>query len=314
MKQAEWVEGMPADDARQIDRFCTRFEQACQGAGSAESLPRIEDFLPAAPERLRTALLQELTTLEVEYHRRRGEQVRLEDYTEYSPASTPAGTTTVRRFRPTPGSVPRTQCLRLRLVCAGLPDLPASDRAGRLPRHRGCLPGSATRSVSPHRSRRRCSTATARWAVSSYLAVSAPAQVGEVWRARDPKLERIVALKIPHAGLLSVPGNLERFLREARTAAQLRHPGIVTVHEVGVDSLGQRLGICRGRVAGRAGQATAARPAQVGGMVAEVAEALNSALPWAWSTGTSSRPTFSWGWLGNEGPGARGQGRWRSGV
>jgi tRNA A-37 threonylcarbamoyl transferase component Bud32 len=57
---------------------------------------------------------------------------------------------------------------------------------------------------------------------------------GAVWRARDTKLERIVALKIPHTGLLTDKEELERFQREARAAAQLRHPGIVTVHEVTV--------------------------------------------------------------------------------
>jgi serine/threonine protein kinase/WD40 repeat protein/Tfp pilus assembly protein PilF len=55
---------------------------------------------------------------------------------------------------------------------------------------------------------------------------------GAVWRARDTELDRIVALKIPHASLLSSAADLERFYREARAAAQLRHPGIVTVHEV----------------------------------------------------------------------------------
>jgi tetratricopeptide (TPR) repeat protein len=55
---------------------------------------------------------------------------------------------------------------------------------------------------------------------------------GAVWRARDVELDRLVALKIPHAGLLSSPEGAERFYREARAAAQLRHPGIVPVHEV----------------------------------------------------------------------------------
>jgi serine/threonine protein kinase len=57
---------------------------------------------------------------------------------------------------------------------------------------------------------------------------------GAVWRARDTELDRIVALKIPHASLLTSEADLERFHREARAAAQLRHPGIVTVHEVQV--------------------------------------------------------------------------------
>jgi hypothetical protein len=55
---------------------------------------------------------------------------------------------------------------------------------------------------------------------------------GTVYRARDPKLDRIVALKIPHASLLSSPQEVERCMREARAAASLRHPGIVTLHEV----------------------------------------------------------------------------------
>jgi tRNA A-37 threonylcarbamoyl transferase component Bud32 len=57
---------------------------------------------------------------------------------------------------------------------------------------------------------------------------------GAVWRARDTSLDRVVALKIPHTGLLTEKEELERFQREARAAAQLRHPGIVTVHEVTV--------------------------------------------------------------------------------
>ncbi len=46
------------------------------------------------------------------------------------------------------------------------------------------------------------------------------------------QLDRIVALKIPHTGLLTNDTELQRFHREARAAAQLRHPGIVTVHSV----------------------------------------------------------------------------------
>jgi WD40 repeat protein/tRNA A-37 threonylcarbamoyl transferase component Bud32 len=55
---------------------------------------------------------------------------------------------------------------------------------------------------------------------------------GAVWRARDTELQRVVALKIPRAGLLDSAADRERFYREGRAAAQLRHPGIVTVHEV----------------------------------------------------------------------------------
>src|SRR5262245_656985 len=56
---------------------------------------------------------------------------------------------------------------------------------------------------------------------------------GTVYKARDPELDRTVAVKLPRAGSLAGPQELDRFLREARSAAQLRHPSIVTVHEVG---------------------------------------------------------------------------------
>jgi tRNA A-37 threonylcarbamoyl transferase component Bud32 len=56
---------------------------------------------------------------------------------------------------------------------------------------------------------------------------------GTVYKARDPELDRTVAVKVPRAGNLADGEDLDRFLREARSVAQLRHPGIVTVHEVG---------------------------------------------------------------------------------
>ena len=45
-------------------------------------------------------------------------------------------------------------------------------------------------------------------------------------------MNRIVALKIPHAHLIESGEDVARFYRGGRAAAQLRHPGIVTVHEV----------------------------------------------------------------------------------
>ena len=56
---------------------------------------------------------------------------------------------------------------------------------------------------------------------------------GVVYRARDSKLDRIVAVKVPRGGCLITPVEVDRFAREARNAAQLAHPGIVPVYEVG---------------------------------------------------------------------------------
>ncbi|MBI3466590.1 MAG: protein kinase [Planctomycetes bacterium] len=55
---------------------------------------------------------------------------------------------------------------------------------------------------------------------------------GAVWKARDIELGRNVAVKVLHPSLVAAQADRERFFREARAAAQLRHPGIVMVHEV----------------------------------------------------------------------------------
>jgi WD40 repeat protein/tRNA A-37 threonylcarbamoyl transferase component Bud32/peroxiredoxin/ribosomal protein S27E len=57
---------------------------------------------------------------------------------------------------------------------------------------------------------------------------------GVVWKARDTQLDRIVAVKTPHKGRLTRE-ETEKVLREARAAAQLRHPNIISVYEVGLD-------------------------------------------------------------------------------
>jgi TolB-like protein len=56
--------------------------------------------------------------------------------------------------------------------------------------------------------------------------------MGQVYRARDPRLQREVALKILPAVLSSDPIHIERFRREARAVAALTHPNIVTIYSV----------------------------------------------------------------------------------
>ncbi len=55
---------------------------------------------------------------------------------------------------------------------------------------------------------------------------------GTVWKAHDMELDRTVAIKIPRKDQLNAD-EAEKFLREARAAAQVTHPNIVAVHEVG---------------------------------------------------------------------------------
>jgi serine/threonine protein kinase len=57
--------------------------------------------------------------------------------------------------------------------------------------------------------------------------------IGELFRARDTKVGRTVALKIVSAAIVNDPARLERLLEDARAAAVLSHPNIATLWDVG---------------------------------------------------------------------------------
>lgn len=103
---------------------------------------------------------------------------------------------------------------------------------------------------------------------------------GQVFRARDTELDRIVAIKILRGGLFAGQQEVDRFLREARSAAQLKHPGIVSIHGTGqsadgtcylVEEFVAGTTLAARLNGGRFGFRAAA------GLIAEVAEALDYA-------------------------------------
>ncbi|HEV8376563.1 MAG TPA: protein kinase [Candidatus Polarisedimenticolia bacterium] len=57
--------------------------------------------------------------------------------------------------------------------------------------------------------------------------------MGEVYRARDPRIGRDVAIKVLPASFAASADRLQRFEREARAAGTLNHPNLVTIHELG---------------------------------------------------------------------------------
>lgn len=191
-----------------------RFETAWQKAGDA----RIEEFLPP-PGSPRTELLHELIKIDLEYRWKHGQRPRIDDYTCRFPELGGAGSMPLGlireeiRNRRRCGCAPSEAELRERFadraaelvddraVPAALPPIEARSRLGRY-------------ELREQIGRGGCAT---------------------VYRAWDPELQREVAIKVPHAAYLEDTSSDRRLLREASSAARLRHPGIVTTHEVGQD-------------------------------------------------------------------------------
>src|ERR1043166_470585 len=71
--------------------------------------------------------------------------------------------------------------------------------------------------------------------VSHYRIVSriGAGSMGEVYLAQDTKLDRKVALKILPADLAANRDRMQRFVREAKSAAALNHPNIAHIYEIG---------------------------------------------------------------------------------
>lgn len=104
---------------------------------------------------------------------------------------------------------------------------------------------------------------------------------GTVYKARDTQLDRTVAIKIPRRGNVGEqPQDLDRFLREARSAAQLHHSAIVSLHEVGTLETGAPYLVSDfidGVTLADFRTARDPSPREAARLVAEVAEALHHA-------------------------------------
>jgi WD40 repeat protein len=198
--------GEPSSEQRTaLERALRRFDRAWQRG----ERPAIDDFLPGADE-LRQAALVELVHTELEYRLAAGERASLEEY--------------LRRYP----ELGQDQAVldELRAQAPIPPGEREADRNRSEPPAAGHGGGSGGPGGWPP-------TTLGQLGRFRLLERIGTGSFGMVFQALDPHLDRIVALKVPRLGSLAAPEEAERFLREARSAAQLRHPAIVPVHDVG---------------------------------------------------------------------------------
>ena len=244
-----------------IDGVCDRFEAAWQSGGR----PRIEEHLGSSAGEERSALLAELVALEIAYRQRHGESPGEEEYQARFPGHAqlirsvfedasqvePGTCEPAKRVRSSIAvTCPGGHTFRVKAKFAGRSgECPYCDQTVQVPA-RAPAPEEMDTSVV-------AASETIDWQPAGDVPASSArldegglpegqrigrfelievlgkGAFGTVYRAYDPRLEREVALKVPRKGVFDTEEELERFLREARSAATLRHPNICPVYETG---------------------------------------------------------------------------------
>jgi serine/threonine protein kinase/formylglycine-generating enzyme required for sulfatase activity len=183
--------------ARHVDRVCNAYEVAWKSAGAAPG-PRLEDFLNRTDAPPESALVRELIVLEIYYRRLRGEDFGHAEYLARFPALDPAWL--AEAAAPSLGSPAAVHST----VAQGRAAVPVD--AAPLPQW-----------IDRYRIER----------------VLGEGGFGRVYLAEDAQLSRHVAIKVPRDVVVARAGAAQAYLAEARTGANLDHPNIVPIYDVG---------------------------------------------------------------------------------
>jgi tetratricopeptide (TPR) repeat protein len=212
------VVGLDSAAANRLAQIVQSFESRWQ----SNVRPSIDDFLGELPE-LRSALLAELAVLDLEFRLRAGEHARTEEY--------------LQRFADFPNTaIPDLVEAEFRGRRLREPDLDANEFLERFPSNRSTL-ADRLQLTAPVTTAKECTPEKPVIDGYEVLEFLGRGATGQVFKARDQRLGRVVAIKI--LGEDADADQRERFRRESTAAAQLHHPNIVGIYEVGATKSGR---------------------------------------------------------------------------
>ena len=190
---------------RLLDSICNEFEEHWPDG----SRHLIREYLERVEPDHRQQLLYQLLDVDVRLRKDKDEEIKADDYQEY-------GEDAIRQVQIWLNSIESTRSLEARGQTPESIAKPSAEEVTIAPTDKYSSAGSPSM--------------IGRYRIEGELGRGG---FGMVYKAFDVQLTRHVAIKVPHAHLVNKAADAEAYLTEARTVANLEHPNIVPVHDVG---------------------------------------------------------------------------------